>query len=216
MIELIEMDMDFEPIEFDPELPVDLVKITDEGIQRARIKPNCFPDQRSDYPMVSMPITFLPNDYLLVAPKSLPGNHDLKSNRRLKLGKIVLPIPEGFLPLFIDDACQQHYPIEQSGRLLCSMPNDNHLNVLVDKIIDLNCDRVSKSKLTFSLRNRKMKAKDIEHVLDYLVNCGALQELENIDTPMPVAGRKPSQEYMVLWGKSQFFPQKSQEETVEE
>lgn len=212
MITPIEIDKDFEPIEFDSELPLNLVHITDKGINRAKIELNRFSDLSPNYPISSMPITLMSGDPLIVALKSLPEDKALKSNQRLKLGMIVLLIPEGFLSIH-DETCQQHNAIKNSSIFQFRAPNDIHLNSVVDAIIKINCNLIRKSKLTFSLRNKNMKAKDIEDILDYLVNCEALQKFDNEDKQGPVVGRKPSQEYMVLWGNSQFFPQKLQEKT---
>lgn len=207
MIELAEIDQGFEPIEFDHELPVDLIQITDVGIKRAKIQLNRFTDRRPDCPMVSMPITILPNDYLLVAPKSRSGDQDLKSNRRLKLGKIVLPIPEFAVSRIIgvgDGYTRPH----RSKRLPYAKPNESHFKLVVGDIRKKEADKISKGELTFALRNKGVKAKDIQNILDVLVHqYGALQEIENSQTVSPSAGRKPSQEYQVLWGESELFPQ---------
>ena len=213
--EMMEIDKAFDPIEFDRALPVELVKITDKGIERARILPNGYPDRHPDFSNTLRPIAFLTDSSLLVSPQSFPEDQDLKSNRRLKLGKIVLPIPDGFLSAHIDDACQQHYGIMPSSRLPYRIPTDIHLNLVVGGINRFGSDQFRKSDLTFSLRNKNVKARDISSGLDHLVYCGALQKLENTDTQPPVAGRKPSQNYLVLWGQSQYFPEKPQRQIAE-
>ncbi len=211
----IEIDLDIEPIEFDRELPVDLAKITDRGVERARILPNGFIDRHPDYPETLMPKTFLSENSLLVVPRNLPGYQRLNSNRRLKLGKIVLLIPGGFLSRLIDNACQQQFGIKPTGRLPYRIPNDIHLNLVAGGIIELDCDQFRTSKVNFGLRNKSIENKDIKNCLDYFVYCGALQEIENTGTQMPVVGRKPTQEYLVLWGQSQFFPEKPQRQIAE-
>ena len=217
MTEIIEIDMDIDPIEFDSGLPVELAKITDKGIERAVILPNGYPDRHLDFQKTLTPISFSPCNTFLVAPLSFPEDQDLKSNRRLKLGKIFLPIPDGFFPGQIADACQQQYGINPSGRLRYMVPNDIHLNLVVAGINELNCDQFSKRDLTFSLRNKNVKAKDIENVLGFLVDRhGALLELESMGLCTSTVGRRPSQKYQVLWGQSQFFTQKPQKQITEE
>lgn len=216
MIELIEIDQCVEPIVFDQDFPVNIVQITDKGINRAEIQPKRYDDRRSVYPIISTPTMLLPNDYIQVACESLPANEGLKSNKRLKRGKLVLPIPEGFSSIFIADSCNKNYQIEYSRGLISKAPNDIHLNNVVNYIKVNELKKTSKGNLTFSLRNRNMKAKDIENVLYYLVDCGALQKLEYVNKPMSAAGRKPSQEYLILRGKSEFFPSRSHEEVIEE
>lgn len=83
------------------------------------------------------------------------------------------------------------------------------MNIVVGAVKGMQCDKFRKSDITFSLRNKGVKAKDIQDVLDALVyDHAALQLVENINANLPSAGRKPSQDYQVLWGRSQFFPAK--------
>jgi len=200
MIKLIDTDFN-KPIEFDPGVPVELVQITNKGISRVKVQLNRCTDLRPDHPMISTPITFSSDYSYLVAPNSLPACRVIKSNRRLKRGFIVLKIPDGFIPGYIEYICKKPYLVNESSRMICNVPDEIHLKNVVGGIIKRGCDRFRKSSITFLLRNKKMNANDIENVLDFLVERGDLQELDNIDAPNPVAGRKPSQEYLVLWDK---------------
>lgn len=213
MIDLIEFEEDFEPVKFNHNLPIDLVQVTGRDVKHTRIEPDDYSPRAHSYPEILVrKLPFLPSNSLLKAPENLREKNALKPNMRLFLCNIALPTPEGFVPGPIEEFGLLGTGKKQSTKYL-GIPDAIHLKKVVTRINQLNCDMIRQGDLTFDLRNKNMKAKDIENVLRFLADrCGALQMLNNTDTPTSSVGGRPPQEYLVLWGESDFFQPKKQEE----
>jgi hypothetical protein len=76
---------------------------------------------------------------------------------------------------------------------------------VVSVILGIGHDQFRRSHITTAMKNDGVKAASIAKVLDFLVDHGALtyKETENTGT-----GRPPLPTYQVLWGQSDFFPQR--------
>ena len=206
MNEPIKIDLDFDRIDFHHDRPVNFARITRNVVERAVVNPKSLMDQRPDYLQNQMPtVCWQGNPFELPAP--LSSREPLfDSNRRLKLGKVFLPIPEFAVSrtIGVDGGSVEPNAFKRWSYLKL---NNSHLDLVVGAIIEMQRDNFRKSELTLSLRNKGVKAKNIKAVLDALVHHGALQETESTSTESSSVGRRPSQEYQVLWGASQFFPQ---------
>lgn len=216
MNELIKIDFDACQINFDNDRSVDLVRITGNIIDRAIVKPKSLMNQRVDYHHNQIPAVFRIETPTISPAPSPSRGLSFKSNQRIKRGKVFLAIPEFAVSkiLRLDGGRAQR---NASKGLPCSTPSDAHVNLVVGAIKGKQCDKFRKSDVTFSLRNKGVKAKDIQAALEILVyQYGALQLVENINANSPSLGRNPSQEYQVLWGESQFFPAKHEATDGEE
>lgn len=207
MNELIKIDLDFDRIDFHHDRPVNFARITRNVVERAVVNPKSLMDQRPDYLQNQMPtVCWQGNPSELPAP--LSSREPLfDSNRRLKLGKVNLSIPEFAVSKVIGfDGGHNHFnPLK---RLPYLKVNGSHIDLVVGAIIDMQRDEFREGELTFPLRNKGVKAKDIQKILSALVHhYGALKIVESTHTESPSVGRKPSKKYQVLWGASKFFPQ---------
>lgn len=212
MIEPIKFDKGLGSVKFDPDLPIDLVRIKGKEVQHARIEPDDYRPRSQSYPEIWEPRPVLPINHHIQAPWRLTEDKTLKGNRRLYRGKVALMLPYGFSPRPIEVSERNQTRARLPTRSHYKMPSDDDIKVVVDGIISIGQDRIRQGELTYASRNKKLRAKEIEAVLRLLVDkYGALKELDTEDTPMPTGGRKPSQEYLVLWGESDFFPQKPQQ-----
>lgn len=207
MNNLIKNDFDASQINLDHDRPADLVQISGNVIKRTVIKPKYLLDQQSDYLKNLTPTVCLLENSLESNAPLLSREQLFDSNRRLKLGKVNLSIPEFAVSRVIgfNGGHNQFSPLK---RLPYLKVNDSHRDLVVGEINVRQRDEFSEGELTFSLRNKGVKAKDIQKILSALVyHYGALKIVESTHTESPSVGRKPSKKYQVLWGASKFFPQ---------
>lgn len=214
MREPIKFEEGIGSVKFAPDLPTNLVWVKGKDVRHARIEPDDYRPRPHSYPEICKPNPVLPINHHIQAPLRLPVDKTPKGNRRIYCGKIPLQIPDGFSPGPIEEFRQFGTGIKQSRK--CSIElNEKHLNDVVARINQQRCNTVRQGDLTYFFRNKKMRAKDIENVLTFLIDRGALKKLDINETPIFSLGGRPSQEYFVLWGASEFFPQKPQQDTEE-
>jgi len=255
MIELIKIDQGFEPIEFDQELAVDLVQISDRCVNRAKVQPNEFTNRHPDHPMISLPITLLPDDHSMAGTKSC-ANIELLSNyyqqylleqhakdklndiaaarkgdKRLKYGILTLKQynnqAEYLLPNMKEGPAMfdQEYPCDvHSTQISANLPMEKRgvcrpSSEEVAKIVEVICDvkddndQFSKVQVTKASRNTKLRAKDIDRVINYLSE--VLKCLMLIEVIKPTTGRPPSPKYQILYGKTEYFPKRNKDEVLD-
>lgn len=216
MIEPIKFEKGFGSVKFDPGLPVDLVRIKGKEVQHARIEPDDYRPRPQSYREIWEPKPVLAINHHTQAPWRLTEDKTLKGNRRFYRGKVVLVVPYGFSPRPIEMSERNQTIARIPTKSHYKMPSDDDIKIVVDGIITRGKDRFRQGELTFALRNKKIRAQEIEAVLMLLVDrYGALKELDTEYASTPTGGRKPSQEYLVLWGESDFFPQKPLQITEE-
>ncbi len=209
MISDIEFDVDFDPIQFDSDLPINLAEVTRDGVLRVKYDPgkfSCRSDQRSDF---QVPINPFPGRCSLELPKNLPEEHILTSNKRIKLGKSPFSIPRGFKPGSVKTVSHDNVRETPLLKWLGNHPDLKQVEKVVEGIRELGVDEFRPSELTYPMRNA-LKAASIQRVLQFLIiHHGALKKVENIHVSKPGGGRPPGECFRILWGESVFFPQKN-------
>lgn len=212
MIEPIKFEKGFGSVKFDPDLPIDLVRINRKEVRHARIEPDDYRPRPQSYPEIWEPKPVLAINHHIPAPWMLSEYKTIKGNMRFYRGKVALMIPDNFSPRPIETFDLNLTGAKLPTRSHYKVPSDNDLKLVVDEIKRLDKDPFRQAELTFALRNKGFRAMKIEAALRLLVNkYGALKELKTKNAPMPRGGRRPSQEYLVLWGASDFFPQRPQQ-----
>lgn len=215
MIEQITFEEGFGSVKFDRDRPLDLVRVTGKEIRHARIQPDSYNYNSQSYREIWEPHP-VPSALPPQVPKKLSEHSALRSNRRTSLGKIGLPIPDGFTPRFIETLGWNPIKVELL-RGLQAQTNENDLKIVVDGIITIDKDRFRKGDLTHLLRNKGLRARDIETALRLLTDrYHALKEINSKNVLMPKREGRPPQEYLVLWGASDFFPPKTYRKMEEE
>jgi hypothetical protein len=252
MIEITGIEEEFDPIEFDQDLPVDVAQITDSGVFRAKGQLNEISNLHPDYRIISRPITPVLGNYLTIEPKYNAGNkssladdfrdfsfyqHEQgkladvtaakKGDKRLKYGVLTLKPynkhAEHSLPTMIEKVKRfdQEFFIDVHNNETsinvptevkkAHLPSNQEISKVVEVILGVkgNDDQFTKVQVTKALRNTSMRAKDIDRVLNYLsAVLGSLMQLEVIKS---VTGRPPSPKYQIIWGKSEYFPERNKD-----
>jgi len=207
MNELIKIDFDAGQINLDHDRPANFVRMTGNEIKRTVVKPKSLLDKQFYYlKNMTTTVCLLENSLELTAPLS-SREQLFYSNRRLKLGKVNLSIPEFAVSKVIafDGGHNQFNPLNGLPYLKV---NDSHFDLVVGAINVRQSDQFREGELTFPLRNKGVRAKDIQKILGALVHhYGALKIVESTHAKSPSVGRKLSKKYQVLWGASKFFPQ---------
>ncbi|TKB24225.1 hypothetical protein FCL47_18735 [Desulfopila sp. IMCC35006] len=219
----IEIEMDIELEQFDIYLPTYWAEGTREGVQRAKYDPGKFPclserrakydpgkfancsDRRSD---MHLPVNLFSQRRSMILPENSPVEQVLKSNIRLMLGKLSFYIPPGFKPGSVKTVSHDKAKDMKLVKWRGVHPDPKQVEIVVKGILDLGVDEIRPGELTYPLRNH-LKAAQIKRVFLFLViHHGALEKVDSAHASNPTGGRPPGESYRILWGESEFFPQR--------
>ncbi|WP_319586770.1 hypothetical protein [uncultured Desulfobulbus sp.] len=150
-----------------------------------------------------------------------------QGDKRVKYGVLTLKPynnqMEYSLPIMIEDPKRfdQKFPCNMRSNLIdtlpieiidtCCPPSDE-ISKIVGIIYDVkdNNDQFAKVQVTKACRNTPLRAKNIDIVLNYLSD--VLGCLKHVEVIRPATGRPPSTKYQILWGKTEYFPERNKEE----
>ena len=92
------------------------------------------------------------------------------------------------------------------------LPSSEEIAKVVEVIYEVkgDDDQFAKVQVTKSLRNTKLRAKDIDLVLNYLSE--VLGCLIHVEVLKPATGRPPSPKYQILWGKTEYFQKRNKDD----
>lgn len=128
----------------------------------------------------------------------------LRKNKRLKLGCIHIPLVD-VGPYLLSPPSS--ITLEKKHNNLVGRLPRKHIQraiMVLKEIVQLETFPFSRADLTKNLRN-KMRAKEIKDVLGTLVNSGVLEEITVIPKLNVKGGRPKTEQYKVLWEKSQIL-----------
>lgn len=124
MIEPIKFEKGFGSVKFDPDLPVDLVRIKGKEVQHARVEPDDYRPRPQNYREIWEPKPVLAINHHFQAPWMLPENKTIKGNSRFYRGKVVLMVPDNFSPRPIEVSERNQTRARLPTRSHCKMPSD--------------------------------------------------------------------------------------------